>query len=813
MAEISRRKFIDTIVNDESEKINKIINQSILNDMVSLEKLKRSEEPLNVALEKIDVEIKKTRETLSRLILKNETLFLKRFNQKTELYEKITELIANSSVLSEIEISNQEISKTLNDKSENLRELNDSIQVKEALKDTVLKIKFIVSLINKAENFIIQGDLFRVFDTINEAEIECNTIRDEKNVVILSFFREKISKLKSILIERFNDIWDDFVRFEDEFIVKKQLKGPFQKKESLVSFIELSRQFEMFDIHMIDISNYFVSKYFQTFLLNKENFYALDWSENDDEYQLIIKIDTSKKKESVFPSLLILINFIEKAFPSIMLSSLTKHLFPKIQSFLTNDYINNIIPDGIDGLDKFNGILLEGFEFNKEIKQTIWNNYLEIEKWIKQASESWIMKIKSNAIDSVRKVLKLEDPCNIIIERVQNIKSRQVVDDEKVDFVDNNDWDLDWGNEDKEIFDDEKNKVTIEHDTWGLDNDIVDNDSENDHLKDESWGWNDNNYQDIDTKKHRDMKDLENKKSLSDFLEYKSYAISFFPKKIIPIVQKHLSYITELMKPQYANYMMASFFPQLSDSITLILSTFRALVPLHCNQLLISPMLLYNDFIYFSEYLQELYDGSTELHCILEESNIFREAGNFAYFFELQMQKKNIISILERTRGFVNCTDKQQIEICSFALSDLQEMFRVLSKSWGEIFTRETLFESIGRLLEIVVVYIITAIKDIPDISEAESKQLSTLFNQFAQVEDIFTVEKQMFPITPTYVPSWLKFRYLLEILEASMQDLMYLYNSGALVDFEKEEIIDLLKTLFAETPSRAENILKIRNS
>ncbi|KTW27095.1 hypothetical protein T552_02587 [Pneumocystis carinii B80] len=822
MVEISRRMFIGGMVKDGAEKINKNNEERILNDMEYLEGLKREKEGLNVIFNKIEVEIKKTGEKVSRLILENEGLFKRRFDQKREIYEKIRELISNMTVLMEIERSNEEILKTLNDKNEGMRELIDSIEVKKALKETILKIKFIASLIDKAEDSIVEGDLFRAFDSINEAEIECKNIRDEKNVVILSFFKEKISGLKLNLIERCNDIWEDFVRFEDEFIVKKQLKGPFQKKESMISFIELSRQFEIFDLHMINISNYFVSRYFQSVLSNKENFYTLEWSENDEEYQLIIKIDTSKKKESIFPSLFILINFIEKVFPSIILSSLSKHLFPKIQSFLTNDYINDIIPDGIDGLDKFNRILLEGFEFNKEIKQTIWNNSLEIEKWIKQASETWIMKMKSNSIDLARKVLKLEDSNNIIIEHIQNTKSKQVVNDEKVDSTDNNDWDLDWENEDKEIFDDEKNEATIEHDTWKLDNDIEDNRFENDQLKDESWDWNDDDDdddddgggdQDLDTKKHHDMKDIENKRSDNDFLEHENYAISFFPKKIIPILQQHLSYIKELMKPQYKNYMMASFFPQLSDSIILILNTYRALVSLHCNQLLISPMLLYNDFIYFSEYLQELYDGSTEFQCILEESNNFREAGNFTYFLELKMQKKNVISILERTHGFVDCTDKQQIEICSIALCDLQKMFQTLSESWRKILTRETLFESIGWLLEVVVVYIITAIKDISDISEEESNQLSILFNQFAQIEDIFTVENQMFPVTPTYVPSWLKFRYLLEILEASMQDVMYLYNSGALVDFEKEEIIDLLKTLFADTPNRAENILKIRNS
>ncbi|KAG4303819.1 hypothetical protein PORY_002782 [Pneumocystis oryctolagi] len=340
--------------------------------------------------------------------------------------------------------------------------------------------------------------------------------------------------------------------------------------------------------------------------------------------------------------------------------------------------------------------------------------------------------------------------------------------------------------------------------------------SEDNTLKDELWNWDDNDDWNLDTENSDNTKNSENnekRSSVSMVSIDESYTISFLPKEIILIIENCIKNMKKLMSSQYTDYIMAPFFPQLSGLITMALSAYRALTPLYYDKLSTSAMLLYNDFIYISIHLQELYDGSEILQCILDESNIFRDAGNLVYFSELQMQNNDIMLILEQTNGFVDCTDKQQIEKCTCAIYDLYEKFQMLSKLWRGILSREMLFESIGQLLDVVVVYIITSIKNIPDISEEESKQLSKLCNEFVQVENIFVIEKQEFPVTPTYVPNWLKFRYLIEILEASMQDVMYLYNSGALIDFEKEEIISLLKTLFAETPSRAENISKIRNS
>jgi protein transport protein DSL1/ZW10 len=47
---------------------------------------------------------------------------------------------------------------------------------------------------------------------------------------------------------------------------------------------------------------------------------------------------------------------------------------------------------------------------------------------------------------------------------------------------------------------------------------------------------------------------------------------------------------------------------------------------------------------------------------------------------------------------------------------------------------------------------------------------------------------------------------------EASIADITYLFDQGALVDFEVDELIKLVKGLFADTPLRANTISRIQS-
>lgn len=47
-------------------------------------------------------------------------------------------------------------------------------------------------------------------------------------------------------------------------------------------------------------------------------------------------------------------------------------------------------------------------------------------------------------------------------------------------------------------------------------------------------------------------------------------------------------------------------------------------------------------------------------------------------------------------------------------------------------------------------------------------------------------------------------------VQEASIADISYLFEEGALVDFEIEELVKLVRALFADTPLRANTINRL---
>lgn len=69
-------------------------------------------------------------------------------------------------------------------------------------------------------------------------------------------------------------------------------------------------------------------------------------------------------------------------------------------------------------------------------------------------------------------------------------------------------------------------------------------------------------------------------------------------------------------------------------------------------------------------------------------------------------------------------------------------------------------------------------------------------------------------PMTAIYVPNWFKFQYLVNILESSLADIKYLWVEGELrLEFSADEVVDLIKALFAESDHRRKAIAEIRRT
>ncbi len=145
--------------------------------------------------------------------------------------------------------------------------------------------------------------------------------------------------------------------------------------------------------------------------------------------------------------------------------------------------------------------------------------------------------------------------------------------------------------------------------------------------------------------------------------------------------------------------------------------------------------------------------------------------------------------------------------------------------------TKSRYYDALGSIVEAALSRILADVLALEDITETESHRLSELCHILNALEGQFVEDPDQPSFVVSYVPSWLKFSYLSELLvcssshllrerilmgslvfqEASIADISYLFEEGALVDFEIEELVKLVKALFADTQLRANTINKLQ--
>ncbi|KAL1616127.1 ribosome biogenesis protein ytm1 [Diplodia seriata] len=183
-----------------------------------------------------------------------------------------------------------------------------------------------------------------------------------------------------------------------------------------------------------------------------------------------------------------------------------------------------------------------------------------------------------------------------------------------------------------------------------------------------------------------------------------------------------------------------------------------------------------------------------------------------AYGKEMESQRTILRDLLDGAQGFSNCTTAPFAAECDNAVSMTADRIRDVAKQWTGVLSHSALLQSLGSLLATVLNKMIVDIEDMSDISEEESKRLRDFCNRVCEVSDLFKQPGQQGDMTGIYTPNWFKFQYLSEILESSLADIKYLWTEGELkLEFEADEVVDLIEALFADSDYRRRAIADIR--
>jgi centromere/kinetochore protein ZW10 len=184
----------------------------------------------------------------------------------------------------------------------------------------------------------------------------------------------------------------------------------------------------------------------------------------------------------------------------------------------------------------------------------------------------------------------------------------------------------------------------------------------------------------------------------------------------------------------------------------------------------------------------------------------------------MESQRTIIRDMLDGAQGFSNCNAEPFASACESAVSITEERLRDVHKQWASILSRSALLQSSASLLSTALGKMIMEIEEIQDIGEEESKKLRQLCDEMSKVKDLFMQEHaeggETSDMTGIYCPNWFKFQYLGELLESSLADIKYLWTEGELrLEFEADEVTDLIEALFADSDYRRKAIADIRRS
>ncbi|PIL24678.1 hypothetical protein GSI_12562 [Ganoderma sinense ZZ0214-1] len=297
-----------------------------------------------------------------------------------------------------------------------------------------------------------------------------------------------------------------------------------------------------------------------------------------------------------------------------------------------------------------------------------------------------------------------------------------------------------------------------------------------------------------------------------------SYVVSGKTKELLQLIEDVLREGAELASSGILKLTVSgSPGSVIMQAAPMALELFRALVPVAnaavLKQSAKEPMKFSNDCLYVGKELGRIVEGLSGVSRDKLEEGLERLRVLADSWFEdtIVREEKLIDEMLDTAMGFIDTTQQERYDECEEAVNDVLQRIRRVAPQWKAVLTKSRYYDALGSIVEAALSRILADVLALEDITETESHRLSELCHILNALEGQFVEDPDQPSFVVSYVPSWLKFSYLSELLEASIADISYLFEEGALVDFEIEELVKLVKALFADTQLRANTISKLQ--
>ncbi|CAI9720883.1 kinetochore zw10 homolog [Octopus vulgaris] len=193
-----------------------------------------------------------------------------------------------------------------------------------------------------------------------------------------------------------------------------------------------------------------------------------------------------------------------------------------------------------------------------------------------------------------------------------------------------------------------------------------------------------------------------------------------------------------------------------------------------------------------------------------------RSIGTGDLLQQMATQRKDILECLSSAAGFVSISDERNRFSAERSIKQVVYKLNHLKTVWEDILPPNIYFKAMGALINCVLVEMISSIINLVDISAEEAShlhQLLCLLNEKA--EPLFCTKHNDDSSNNAHVkiqlqrniPSWIKFKELIFVLNANLQEISDRWADGKGVlahEFSSNEMKLLIQALFQNTDRRA---------
>ncbi|RMJ03557.1 hypothetical protein CDV36_014916 [Fusarium kuroshium] len=722
--------------------------------------------------------------------------------------------------------------------------LNREVQYSHQLHGVLRGIQYVNELLSEVEAAKNERRILDSLRLLEKSWEALDQVGVSKTCRVMKLLNLRSFELKSSVHEVFDHVWKTLVHVDIE---SRQI-AVYESVEGLMAYKEVDERMEQL---WRNVDAAIVSPRMDT----RSSTHPSIQAEGE-----ILKLsgDASRSVEALLTDLETVFTFLSQKLPSDLLPSLGNFMMADVIPKLIGEWLDAAVPSSLAEMDRFQAMIKRARGFCETLTSSGYTGFTDLQNWVENAPSIWLGKCRETTLDSVRSKL-----LNGIGEakQVEKVEKQMVSIAEGKEITkvpgtaatgEANDWGADWGDAwDNEKEQDEsqprpkskgQDSVKVEEDdgadAWGWDDEDTtaaepqtkkaqkEDDDEDDAAA--AWGWGDDDAtQEPQVEPAVQGKAPNPHDETRELVLRETYNISSMPEPVLELIYSILEDGAALTRDDVEYAPVAATAPGLFGLPTFALALFRAISPYYYSFSDGGNMFLYNDAMYLAEKLSEFAEGwkkredlTPRARNMLRLDNDIKSLQSFAnrsYANEMNIQKTVLRDLLG---GSSSLMQQDEMEACIDAGT---ARIRTMAVVWKPILARSVLTQALGSLAEALATKLITDVLEMPSIGQDEAYNIAKLIATATELDDLFlpsslsgtssdNTEDEV-PQTAQFAPSWLRLKYLSEVLQSNLNEVRYLWFESELsLYFSASEVVDLIEASFEANPRTRETIREIQS-